>query len=42
MAAQQATQDQTGGAGTAEPSPAQNPAMQEADLSWLRKLSGLN
>jgi hypothetical protein len=43
MAAQQSMQDQTGGMGTAEPSPAVNPRIQENtdDLSWMRKLAGL-
>jgi hypothetical protein len=44
VAAQQSMQDQTGGVGTAEPSPAQRPEMQESadSLSWMRKLAGLN
>lgn len=43
MADQQALAGQTGTAGTAEPSPAVNPRIQEAEdhMSWLRKLSGL-
>ena len=40
MAAQQSMAQQTGPEGTANPSPAVNPAMQES-LGWLRKLSGL-
>jgi hypothetical protein len=43
VAAQQSMANQTGSPGTAEPSPAQRPEMQEStDLGWLRKLSGLN
>ena len=40
---QQAGAGEFGGVGTAEPSPAVNPAMQESrdELSWMRKLAGL-
>lgn len=40
---QQANAGEFGGVGTAEPSPAVNPAMQESrdELSWMRKLAGL-
>ena len=40
---QQAGAGEFGGVGTAEPSPAQRPEMQESrdELSWMRRLAGL-